>query len=245
MALNKVSGLIHGHSDWHVTSLKDFDEWSKIVTRESSITVFRGQRKDYKLLPSISRNNIPQNILHHERELIDKFKKEAVPCLHLLPNSEWDWLVVAQHHGLPTRLLDWTYNIHIGLWFALDGSEKLGSNPEVWALNPEKKDIIESLEKSRPYAGSRTKLFQPKFEIPRVRAQQGCFTSFRYVQSSKNGFVPLQQNKYLRKRLTRVRIASHVAHEIKEQLAALGYTKEFLFPDIDNVAKRIKKMVMG
>jgi hypothetical protein len=197
------------------------------------------------LLPSISQNNVPQSILVHEKELIEKFKIQAKPCLHLLPATEWDWLVVAQHHGLPTRLLDWTYNPYIGLWFALARANKEGSKPEVWALKPEKNDIIKPIKNSRPYSCLRTKVFEPIFDIPRVRAQQGCFTSFRFIENSKNGFIPLEKNKYLRKRLERVRIAPYVAEKINMQLNEMGYTNETIYPNIDNVAKRIKIEVLG
>ena len=245
MALNKVTELIHGHPDWHVTSLEDYEEWSDIIKNKSSYVVFRGQRASYSLMPSISRDNLPRSVLIHERELIEKFKIAATPCLHLQPKSEWDWLVVAQHHGLPTRLLDWTYSSYIGLWFALERAHMKRSKPEVWALKPEKEDIIESLEKSRPYAGSRTKVFRPGFKIPRVRAQKGCFTLFRFVKKSKNGFMPLERNIYLRKRLVRVRVAPDAVELMRDQLKVMGYTKDRIYPDIDSVAMKIKREVLG
>jgi len=245
MALNKVTDYIYGHPDWHATSLEDYEEWIDNIHEKDGLKIFRGQRVYYPLLPSISRNNVPESVLIHERQLIERFKKEAAPCLHLKPKTEWDWLVVAQHHGLPTRLLDWSYDPYIALWFALETSSKNGSKPEVWVLKPENDDIIDSVKKSRPYAGTRTKVFKPTFEIPRVRAQKGCFTSFRFVEKSKNGFVPLEKNKYLRKRLERIRIAPYVTRRIFAQLEAMGHTTDSIYPDIDKVAKRIKAEVIG
>jgi len=245
MALNKITEYIHGHPDWHATSLEDYVEWINIIRQNKTKLIFRGQRKDYPLLPSISRNNVPKSVLIHERALIKKFKEKSPPCLHLLPKTEWDWLVVAQHHGLPTRLLDWTNNPYIALWFALESSEKIDSKPEVWVLKPEKMDIIQSVKKAMPYSGSRTKVFDPTFIIPRVRAQEGCFTLFRFVEKSKNGFVPLEKNKYLRKRLERIRIAPYAVKIIFSQLQSMGYTNERIYPNIDDVAKKIKDEVMG
>jgi len=197
MALNKVTELLHGHPDWHATSLSDYEEWIDKTKKNSSMTIFRGQRRYWPLLPGISRNNSVDTILRDEKILFSKFKKEAERCLHLIPETDWDWLVVAQHHGLPTRLLDWTHNPYIGLWFAIERAHKEGSQPEVWSLKPEKADIITSLDKTRPFSGKRTKVFNTSFSIPRIRAQMGCFTLFRYVEKSEKGFVPLESDLLL------------------------------------------------
>lgn len=244
MALNLVTKLIRGHPDWHGISLRDYDEWVRLTKINSLRTVFRGQRKYWPLLPGISRNNETKPVLINEKKLFEKFKKEAERCLHRLPKTDWDWLVVAQHHGLPTRLLDWSHDPYAALWFALESAYLEDSKPEIWALNPEKTDIISSLEKAKPFMGKRTKIFNSSFDIPRIRAQKGCFTLFRYVEKSAHGFVPLEKNMYLRKRLVRFRVGSNSIGAMKEQLETLGYSKSMLFPDIDEVAKRITSEIM-
>ena len=245
MALNKITQFIHGHPDWHATSLRDFEEWVDSTQEKAIMTIFRGQRKYWPLLPGISRNNNKETILANERRLFKKFKKEAERCLHRLPETDWDWLVVAQHHGLPTRLLDWSHNPYIGLWFAIERGHKNGSMPEVWSLKPEKTDIISSLDKSKPFNGKRTKVFNTSFSIPRIRAQMGCFTLFRYVEKSAKGYVPLERNIYLRKRLERIRIAPYAVENISKQLEKMGYTKSMIYPDIDDVAKKVKEEIIN
>ncbi len=245
MSLNIVTTNIRGFPDSHITSLHDYGEWVDNVKNKSIMTIFRGQRSNWSLTPRISRDSNKPLVLEQEHTAIEQFKEQAPACLHLLPKTEWDWLVVAQHHGLPTRLLDWSHNPYIGLWFALEKAHINGSKPEVWALKPEKEDIILSNEDTRPYSGTRTKVFNTSFSIPRVKAQMGCFTLFKHVKNSATGFVPLEKNQRLRKRLARVRIAEYAVNSITKQLQDMGYKKSTMFPNIDDVAKSIRSEVFG
>lgn len=246
MAINKVTEKIRGYPDWHVTSLADYLEWIEIIKKNTrtETLVFRGQQKDWELLPSISRNGLPSDILKNEKKLFSRFKREGEPCLHITPNNNWDWLVVAQHHGLPTRLLDWSYDPLVALWFALEKCNEADSNPEVWALKPLKEDYIENLDQSEPFRGTRTKIFETNFSIPRVRAQKGCFVLFKHSHKYPKGFVPLERNEQLRKRIERVRIAKYANKSILEEIQELGFTKERLYPNIDLVAKKIKESIL-
>ena len=242
MALNKISENPGGHPEWHATSLHDFMEWLEGVKdrTHTDVLIFRGQRKSWEMLPSISRNGIPSKILDNERKSLIEFKTEGEPCLHLIPDNDWDWLVVAQHHGLPTRLLDWTYDPLIALWFALESYNEDDSAPEVWALKPLKEDVIENLENSEPFLGTRTKIFNTKFTVPRVRAQKACFVLFKHDDKFPKGFIPLERNKNLRKRVERIRIAKFSAEKILKELSEMGFVRERLYPDIDWVASKIK-----
>nr|MBF4377491.1 FRG domain-containing protein [Vibrio anguillarum] len=62
---------------------------------------------EYQLIPSLGR--IPQLIgdndylLSYELRLLDDFKGKAMPYLKHIPRTEWEWIFLAQHHGIPTR----------------------------------------------------------------------------------------------------------------------------------------------
>lgn len=99
---------------------------------------YRGSTNaDYHLVPSLGRQ--PYQLLH-ERALINAFKQNAVQFLEQRPQSEWEWLFLARHHAVPTRLLDWTESPLIGLYFATHSLGTVGRNDRrdaaLWFLLP-------------------------------------------------------------------------------------------------------------
>lgn len=102
--------------------------------------MFRGvpNAHDHRLQTSLQRLGDLEHIQTVEPGMIRAFRKYAVPDVHLgelRDASVWELLTVAQHHGLPTRLLDWTHNPMIAAHFVTDAPETLDIDGAIWIVD--------------------------------------------------------------------------------------------------------------
>jgi hypothetical protein len=105
---------------YEIKSLSHFTEIVENNFDDQSNFLFRSQRSDRHLVPSIARERLTEATLIAEKLMLEEFKRQCVPYLKTMPETTWDWLALAQHHGLPTRLLDWSLNPFAALWFAVE-----------------------------------------------------------------------------------------------------------------------------
>ena len=122
--------------------------WNDIVKHNENFTTsqnrfaFRGQSNaEWDLKTSLERAAGRLSIDYYkipeiEKGLIRKFQREAYLYIKHPPddNDVMQWLALMQHHGAPTRLLDWTYSFLIAVYFALEHAEP-DSKCAVWVID--------------------------------------------------------------------------------------------------------------
>ena len=212
-----------------------------------------------KLVPTLGRHpyTLPQ-----ERPLINAFKQNAVQFVSHPPQSQWEWLFLARHHGVPTRLLDWTESPLLGLYFATHSLESPGKNDDrdgaLWLLLPvalnEEANITfpdgrtlpifeEDDDHLRNYLPT-TLSSENKSRLPpaaaiaarhsrRMQAQHSVFTITHREPT------PIEEVG-ARKHIGRYIIPASAKLHIRRQLNVLKINRLTVFPDLDNVARLVK-----
>jgi hypothetical protein len=231
--------------------ISSFDDFRAVVRHVSPDEryFFRGEPRDYfTLIPKVARVFNPEGKklylsmnYHTEQSIFERFKNHASAMSAVVPSDDWDWLALAQHHGLPTRLLDWTTNPLIALFFAV--GDRI-TDPDIRKANVDnssfqgdaafyfltiKTSFIDPRAEPDPFRYDGIGILRPRHVTRRITAQGGVFS----VQSDP--WTPLNELLHV-KRVRKYKITMSARESLRNELLLYGIHHASVFPDLDGLA---------
>lgn len=193
---------------------------------------------------------------YNEHNLVSEFKLRAPLYLQAQPSSDWQWLFVMQHYGLPTRLLDWTESALLGLYFAVR-EPCPGADAGVWVLNPWWLNNRSLGRREIPLAGDSVLApwaplserghvkgllpvaIRPVHGTSRIAAQKGLFTVHGRQRRALTTLATVRVDNGPGIQL--LRVPAEGIPLVRRGLAVAGVTESSVFRELDGLCREIKR----
>jgi hypothetical protein len=240
----------------HLDDLLFQGAWNPLLRRFRSPFAYRGDsRRNRALQTGLMR--VAGDLAGKERHLIRNFRKYARRSF-VGDDFLWNWLAVAQHHGLPTRLIDWSYSPYVALHFVTARAEAMDVDGEVWMahlprvhqelpdalrdlLRAEGSDVFtgemlsrvaRSLEDLVDLAPEPFVLFlEPPSLDDRIINQAALFSFMSTPDASVSDWLASRPEAW-----RRVVVPPALKWEVRDRLDQINLTERVLFPGLDGLS---------
>lgn len=251
-------------ADW--TELNDqlfADAWDEELGRFRSRFAYRGMPNDlYDLTTSLMRLGGAYESL--ETHLLRNFIKYARRT-QLPETTLWHWLALAQHHGLPTRMLDWTFSPYIALHFAtaIEREDEVMADAVVWVVdymrtNAGVPDGLQAMLRDEDAAVFTADMllqvadslnafdqlapepfvvfFEPPSLDDRIVNQAALFSLMSSPTARLDHWLADRPEVY-----RRIIIPADLKHEVRDKLDQANITERVLFPGLDGLCRWMRR----
>ena len=263
--------MLTGMNDIRVSSWAELNErlyegsWQPAIERFRSTFAFRGVgQATADLATSLVR--LGGGEAWQEGHLLRNFRKYARQdtTTWIRGDSVWNWLALAQHHGLPTRLLDWTFSPQTAMHFATQEIERFAEDGAIWcvnyvqvhallpkrlreALKEEQADVftaemLDRVARTLPQlddlAGKEdfVLFLEPPSLDQRIVNQFALFSLMSSATADMDGWLRRHSDLW-----RRIVIPAGLKWEVRDKLDQANVTERVLFPGLDGLSRWLRR----
>lgn len=244
-------------SSWSELQEKLYEgSWRSNLQRFRSPFAFRGLSNS-EFVPETTLTRLGGDFRRREQSLLRNFRKyahrDATPR-----DSLWNWIALGQHHGLPTRLLDWSFSPYVALHFATVKRMEWDRDGMVWCvdcvkikkhlpaklqqrLKREDSDVltVEMLDEIAPTLGALERLsqkpfiafFEPASLDERIANQAALLSVSSRADLSVSRWLETHKDLF-----HRIVIPAELKQEIRDKLDQANINERLLFPGLDGLS---------
>jgi hypothetical protein len=194
----------------------------------------------YRLTPDIHAGSVSKNYDTLEAQLIDRFFQEGLPYLPAISRNYSNDRALAQHFGVPTRLLDWSEDPLVATFFAVEMWDT-GTDAAIFMILPEARFRPEDV---KSFNSLQSIAFRPPAIDRRIPAQRSVFT-YHPHEPADQPFVPLDSRLNIGGQVSspgsvvrgfaKIVIPQSLKRALFSRLSQIGIDRRNLFPGLDGV----------
>jgi hypothetical protein len=224
-----------------VNSLSEFiHQLETRIEDRYRILLFRGQNTNKALIPKIARHYFKKSREVDEKRMLREFIINAKPQLQTKLETKLDKLVVAQHYGIPTRLLDWTENPLTALYFATNRVNEDADHSVVWVISFDRSSsLLLDNPNVDPFNINTIKFYRPENLIERLSAQNGWLSI--HPQNGYGFYQRAEKIDDVSAKMSKIIIPKKRLSEIHQTLNSCGINEFSIFQDLDSLGKYVFK----